>query len=226
MKKTIISILTSVVVLSMLIITPVKAAENTVDFTSQNGQVVVTLNVTDTNKEALSMKTSFQIEVLTGKINEGDVQFLFDESIQNVVKEYRYDNNILTIYISGEQDLFANQQLKLGIIDLNLSDDTKVKISLVEDSIEYVSSTYAKDVLAATSSSIQLGNPTDDSSTSSDEQKPSVEVTEDATTNTNDVTSSGAQTGDTTNVLIYAWMLVASLVVVAYIAKRKLNKSR
>lgn len=226
MKKTIISILTSVVVLSMLIITPVKAAENTVDFTSQNGQVVVTLNVTDTNKEALSMKTSFQIEVLTGKINEGDVQFLFDESIQNVVKEYRYDNNILTIYISGEQDLFANQQLKLGIIDLNLSDDTKVKISLVEDSIEYVSSTYAKDVLTATSSSIQLGNPTDDSSTSSDEQKPSVEVTEDATTNTNDVTSSGAQTGDTTNVLIYAWMLVASLVVVAYIAKRKLNKSR
>lgn len=226
MKKTIISILTSVVVLSMLIITPVKAAENTVDFTSQNGQVVVTLNVTDTNKEALSMKASFQIEVLTGKINEGNVQFLFDESIQNVVKEYRYDNNILTIYISGEQDLFANQQLKLGIIDLNLSDDTKVKISLVEDSIEYVSSTYAKDVLAATSSSIQLGNPTDDSSTSSDEQKPSDEVTEDATTNTNDVTSSGAQTGDTTNVLIYAWMLVASLVVVAYIAKRKLNKSR
>lgn len=226
MKKTIISILTSVVVLSMLIITPVKAAENTVDFTSQNGQVVVTLNVTDANKEALSMKTSFQIEVLTGKINEGDVQFLFDESIQNVVKEYRYDNNILTIYISGEQDLFANQQLKLGIIDLNLSDDTKVKISLVEDSIEYVSSTYAKDVLTATSSSIQLGNPTDDSSTSSDEQKPSVEVTEDATTNSNDVTSSGAQTGDTTNVLIYAWMLVASLVVVAYIAKRKLNKSR
>lgn len=226
MKKTIISILTSVVVLSMLIITPVKAAENTVDFTSQNGQVVVTLNVTDANKEALSMKTSFQIEVLTGKINEGDVQFLFDESIQNVVKEYRYDNNILTIYISGEQDLFANQQLKLGIIDLNLSDDTKVKISLVEDSIEYVSSTYAKDVLVATSSSIQLGNPTEDSSTSSDEQKPSVEVTEDATTNTNDVTSSGAQTGDTTNVLIYAWMLVASLVVVAYIAKRKLNKSR
>lgn len=226
MKKTIISILTSVVVLSMLIITPVKAAENTVDFTSQNGQVVVTLNVTDTNKEALSMKASFQIEVLTGKINEGNVQFLFDESIQSVVKEYRYDNNILTIYISGEQDLFANQQLKLGIIDLNLSDDTKVKISLVEDSIEYVSSTYAKDVLAATSSSIQLGNPTDDSSTSSDEQKPSDEVTEDATTNTNDVTSSGAQTGDTTNVLIYAWMLVASLVVVAYIAKRKLNKSR
>ena len=226
MKKTIISILTSVVVLSMLIITPVKAAENTVDFTSQNGQVVVTLNVTDTNKEALSMKTSFQIEVLTGKINEGDVQFLFDESIQNVVKEYRYDNNILTIYISGEQDLFANQQLKLGIIDLNLSDDTKVKISLVEDSIEYVSSTYAKDVLAATSSSIQLGNPTEDSSTSSDEQKPSVEVTEDATANSNDVTSSGAQTGDTTNVMIYAWMLVASLVIVAYIAKRKLNKSR
>lgn len=226
MKKTIISILTSVVVLSMLIITPVKAAENTVDFTSQNGQVVVTLNVTDANKEALSMKTSFQIEVLTGKINEGDVQFLYDESIQNVVKEYRYDNNILTIYISGEQDLFANQQLKLGIIDLNLSDDTKVKISLVEDSIEYVSSTYAKDVLVATSSSIQLGNPTEDSSTPSDEQKPSVEVTEDATTNTNDVTSSGAQTGDTTNVLIYAWMLVASLVVVAYIAKRKLNKSR
>lgn len=226
MKKTIISILTSVVVLSMLIITPVKAAENTVDFTSQNGQVVVTLNVTDANKEALSMKTSFQIEVLTGKINEGDVQFLFDESIQNVVKEYRYDNNILTIYISGEQDLFANQQLKLGIIDLNLSDDTKVKISLVEDSIEYVSSTYAKDVLVATSSSIQLGNPTEDSSTPSDEQKPSVEVTEDATANSNDVTSSGAQTGDTTNVMIYAWMLVASLVVVAYIAKRKLNKSR
>lgn len=256
MKKTIISFLTSVVVLSMLIITPAKATENTVDFATQNGQVVVTLNVTDTNKEAMSLKASFQIKALTGEINDGDVQFFFDESIQNVVKEYRYNSGVLSIYISGKQDLFENQQVKLGIIDVNLADDTKVEISLVEESIEYVSSTYAKDVLAATSSSVQLGedslppsedqeNDNDSSSSedqegdndsssdssedqegdndiSSDEQTPSVEGTED--TNDNSMTSSGVQTGDTANIKIYAYMLVVSLVIVAFIARRTLQR--
>lgn len=256
MKKTIISFLTSVVVLSMLIITPAKATENTVDFATQNGQVVVTLNITDTNKEAMSLKASFQIKALTGEINDGDVQFLFDESIQSVVKEYRYNSGVLSIYISGKQDLFENQQVKLGIIDVNLTDDTKVEISLVEESIEYVSSTYAKDELAATSSSVQLGedslppsedqeNDNDSSSSedqegdndsssdssedqegdndiSSDEQTPSVEGTED--TNDNSMTSSGVQTGDTANIKIYAYMLVVSLVIVAFIARRTLQR--
>lgn len=272
MKKTIISFLTSVVVLSMLIITPAKATENTVDFATQNGQVVVTLNVTDANKEALSLKASFQIKAVTGEINDGDVQFLFDESIQNVVKEYRYDSGVLSIYISGKQDLFENQQVKLGIIDVNLTDDTKVEISLVEESIEYVSSTYAKDELAATSSSVQLGedslppsedqendndssssedqegengsssdssedqegdnDPSSDSSEdedtdndiSSEEQTPSVEGTEDTNDNSNNMTSSGVQTGDTANIKIYAYMLVVSLVIVAFIARRTLQR--
>lgn len=234
MKKTIISFLTSVVVLSMLIITPAKAAENTVDFASQNGQVVVTLNITDTNKEALSMKVSFQIKALTGEINEENVQFLFDENIQSVVKEYRYDSGVLTIYISGEQDLFANEQVKLGIIDLSISDDTKVEISLVEDSIEYVSSTYAKDVLAASSSSVQLGDTTEDPSTPSDgqengsdspsESNPSEDQESDNDAeNTNGISSSEVQSGDATNAMIYVYMLVASLVIAGYIAKRTMN---
>lgn len=247
MKKTIISFITSVVVLSMLVMTPAKALENSIAFASQDDQILVTLNVKDTNIEALTMKASFQIKAQNGDIKKEDVQFHFDQSIKSVVKEYRYDSGLLTIYISGQDNLFANKQVKLGTIDLKISKDTKIDISLVKDSLEYVSSTYSKDILQSQEASIEWGDtlekpstpeskPSDDQEndkeTSQDHQKPSVDITDDSKDNTIQDTgvdsvqnpSSQTQTGDTTNILVYACMAVASLIVVLYVTKRKISK--
>ena len=94
MKKTIIAFITSVFVLSMAIITPLNALEGTIAFTSQDDQIAVTLNVSDTSVEALTMKASFEIKAENKEIEKNDIQFNFDESIQSSIKEYRYDNNI------------------------------------------------------------------------------------------------------------------------------------
>ncbi len=251
MKKTIISIMTSMVVLSMLIMTPVKALENAIAFTSQNDQILVTLNVKDTNKEVLTMKASFQIKAQDENMTKENIQFHFNQDIQSVVKEYRYDTrrHILTIYISGQENLFANKQLKLGTIDLNVSKDKKVDISLVKDSIEYVSSAYTKDTLVSDEVSIEWGNVAEDPSipestpsddlednqqdnqdTTQDSQKPSVGVTEDSNKDTiektNQVQNSSSQmnTGDSTNMMVYAWMAVGSLIVGLYLFKRKMKR--
>ena len=253
MKKTIVSLITSMVVLSMLIMTPVKALENAIVFTTQNDQILVTLNVSDTNKEALTMKASFQIKAQNGSVTKENIKFHFDQDIKSVVKEYRYDNsrNILTIYISGQENLFANKQVKLGTIDLNVSKDTKVDISLVKDSLEYVSSAYTKDTIASDETTIEWGgvieNPSIPESTPSDEQennqednqettqeneKPSVDMGDDLkddtlqNTNTNSAENSSSQinTGDSTNMLLFVWMAVGSLIVGLCVFKYKVKK--
>ena len=76
MKKTIISFITSVVVLSMLVMTPAKALENSIAFASQDDQILVTLNVKDTNIEALTMKASFQIKAQNGDIKKKMFNFI------------------------------------------------------------------------------------------------------------------------------------------------------
>ena len=250
MKKTIVSFITSMVVLSMLIMTPVKAAGNAITFTTQNDQILVTLNVTDTNIEALTMKASFQVKAQKGSVTKENIQFHFDQDIQSVVKEYRYDNsnNILTIYISGQNNLFSNKQLKLGTIDLDVSKDTKVDISLVKDSLEYVSSAYSKDVLESQESQIEWGevteNPSISDSSSSNDEKDNQETSQDSQESStkdeagysqddsiqnNDVdnaqnTSSQIDTGDSTNVLIYAWMALGSIIAGLYIFKYMIKK--
>lgn len=260
MKKTIISFMTSMVVLSMLIMTPVKAAENAVVFTTQNDQILVTLNVTDTNKEALTMKASFQIKAQKGSVTKENIQFHFDQNIKSVVKEYRYDNtsNILTIYISGRDNLFTNQQVKLGAIDLGVSKETKVHISLVKDSLEYVSSAYSKDVLELQESQIEWGestqtptSPDTDSSdnedqneeniledkeeTSQDSQKPSVDgeaedlesnVIQNTDTENTQNSSSQIDTSDSTNIMIYAWMALGSIIIGLFVFKFKIKKQQ
>ena len=262
MKKTIISFMTSMVVLSMLIMTPVKAAENAVVFTTQNDQILVTLNVTDTNKEALTMKASFQIKAQKGSVTKENIQFHFDQDIKSVVKEYRYDNtsNILTIYISGQNNILSNQQVKLGTIDFNVSKDTKIDVALVKDSIEYVSSAYYKDVLESKESQIEWGESThtpttpdsdssnnddqngeniqeDKNETPTDSQKPSVDVDNEAedlennviqSTDTENTQNSSSQidTSDSTNIMIYAWMALGSIIIGLFVFKFKIKKQQ
>lgn len=77
--------------------------------------------------------------------------------------------------------MFANEQIKLGTIDFNVSKETKITVSLVTDSLEYVLPTYSKDVLEAQDTSIVWGGistPTtpEDQEDSQDQQKPSEDV--------------------------------------------------
>lgn len=231
MKKTVIAFLTVFSVLSM-IIAPVKALENSIALTRQDDQIAVTLNVNENQGDALTMQASFQIEAKNGSVEKDQIQFHFDESITSVVKEYRYDNGLLTIYISGQDNLFANKQLNLGTIEFNVEANTSLNISFVEDSLEYVSSSYSKSVLALQSASIEWENtstPSDsqDQDSSNDQQDPSQETNDeskDETKTENGEVSSSSQTGDQSHSGIYLVMTLGSLSVLLYLLKRKSHK--
>ena len=231
MKKTVIAFLTVFSVLSM-IIAPVKALENSIALTRQDDQIAVTLNVNENQGEALTMQASFQIEAKNGSVEKDQIQFHFDESITSVVKEYRYDNGLLTIYISSQDNLFANKQLNLGTIEFNVEANTSLNISFVEDSLEYVSSSYSKSVLALQSANIEWDNtskPSDsnDEDSSNDQQDPSQETNDeskDETKTENDEVSSSNQTGDQSHSGIYLVMTLGSLSALLYLLKRKSHK--
>lgn len=232
MKKAVIKFLTVISVLSMMFIIPVKALEKSIALTKQDDQIAVTLNVSDCQNEALTMQASFEIEAKNGNVEKDQIQFHFDESLTSVVKEYRYDNGLLTIYISGQDNLFANKQLNLGTIELNVDKNTSLNISFVKDSLEYVSSSYSKSVLDVQETSIEWDNtskPSDsnDQDSSNNQQNPSQgtnDESKDDTKTDNDKVSSTSQTGDQTNITNYVVMALGSLIVVLYLIKRKFKK--
>lgn len=232
MKKTVITFLTVLSVLSMMFTIPVKALENSIALTKQDDQIALTLNVSDNQNEVLTLQASFEIEAKEGHVEKDQIQFHFDESLTSVVKEYRYDNGLLTIYISGQDNLFANKQLNLGTIDFNVGKNTSLNISFVKDSLEYVSSSYSKSVLDVQETSIEWDNiskPSDsnDEDSSNDPQNPSQgtnDESKDDTKTDNDQVSSTSQTGDQTNITNYVVMALGSLIVVLYLFKRKFKK--
>lgn len=232
MKKAVIKFLTVISVLSMMFIIPVKALEKSIALTKQDDQIAVTLNVSDSQNEALTMQASFEIEAKNGNVEKDQIQFHFDESLTSVVKEYRYDNGLLTIYISGQDNLFANKQLNLGTIEFNVDKNTSLNISFVKDSLEYVSSSYSKSVLDVQETSIEWDNtskPSDsnDQDSSNNQQNPSQgtnDESKDDTKTDNDKVSSTSQTGDQTNITNYVVMALGSLIVVLYLIKRKFKK--
>ena len=232
MKRTVIAFITTITVLSMMFISPVKALENSIALTKQDDQIAVTLNISDTNKEALSMQAAFQIESESGSVAKDNIQFHFDENITSVVKEYRYDNGLLTIYISGQNNLFTGKRIKLGTIAFDVEKNTELNISFVEDSLEYVSSSYSKSALDVQNVSIKWDNitkPADagDQDTSANPQTPSQgtnEESKDTTKAENSQVSSTSQTGDDTNIWIYLYIALASLTVVLYLIRRKYVK--
>lgn len=232
MKKAVIKFLTVISVLSMMFIIPVKALEKSIALTKQDDQIAVTLNVSDSQNEALTMQASFEIEAKNGNVEKDQIQFHFDESLTSVVKEYRYDNGLLTIYISGQDNLFANKQLNLGTIEFNVDKNTSLNISFVKGSLEYVSSSYSKSVLDVQETSIEWDNtskPSDsnDQDSSNNQQNPSQgtnDESKDDTKTDNDKVSSTSQTGDQTNITNYVVMALGSLIVVLYLIKRKFKK--
>lgn len=235
MKKTVITFLTTIFILSMFVIAPVKALENSIALTKQDDQIVVQLNVGDHQNEALTMQASFKIEAKNGQLEKNQIQFHFDDSIASIVKEYRYDKGLLTLYISGKVNLFADEQLKLGTIEFNVEKNTELNVTFVKDSLEYVSPSYAKTVLDVAQTGIEWDNIEDsddqdsqqpsDSDPGNDSDKTDEENSSQVIQAENNTSTSQSQTGDHTDILGYVYLALGSLAAVLYLMKRRYQKT-
>lgn len=235
MKKTVITFLTTIFILSMFVIAPVKALENSIALTKQDDQIVVQLNVGDHQNEALTMHASFQIEAKNGRLEKDQIQFHFDDSIASIVKEYRYDKGLLTLYISGKVNLLADEQLKLGTIEFNVEKNTELNVTFVKDSLEYVSPSYAKTVLDVAQTGIEWDNIEDsddqdsqqpsDSNPGNDSDKTDEENSSQVIQAENNTSTSQSQTGDHTDILGYVYLALGSLAAVLYLMKRRYQKT-
>lgn len=115
----------------------------TLSETDDGVKAFVELPSTEDVNPVTSLQMSFQVEVVRGNAEQAKAEFFFNEEVQSSVKEYRYheDTGILTIYISGTENLFSKEKLELGELIVSSEDalGVKAKISVVEDSYVFVS---------------------------------------------------------------------------------------
>lgn len=128
----------------------VLAAEKSVTLSESDGgvQAFVELPSEEEVNPVTSLQMEFQVEITQGDAKQAKAEFHFHEALTSSVKEYRYhpDTGILTIYISGKDNLFSDkmlseQRLALGELSLSTEDALGVKanISVVDDSYRFVS---------------------------------------------------------------------------------------
>ena len=115
----------------------------TLSETDDGVKAFVELPSTEGVNPATSLQMSFQVEAVRGNAEQAKAEFFFSEEVQSSVKEYRYheDTGILTIYISGTENLFSEERLELGELIVSSEDalGVKAKISVIEDSYVFVS---------------------------------------------------------------------------------------
>lgn len=99
-------------------------------------QVIASLTQLDQKEEIRSLQLSFQIKAVKGTIEEKDIRFQFDDALSSEVKEYRYhhDTGVLTIYLSGTMDLYTNDVLSLGALQIDKNSNALVEVSVIEQS--------------------------------------------------------------------------------------------
>ncbi len=123
------------------------ASEKSVSLEAEGEGVQVKLELPEpSQEEILSLQLSLQIETVAGQA--GEASFVFDSEISSSVKESRYheDTGILNLYISGKENLFADQEILLGEVQITAADEKGVKaeVSVVEDSLIYVNAAFSK----------------------------------------------------------------------------------
>lgn len=114
------------------------AEKETVSLTNVDGQIEATLELpAPPMEEIVALQLSFQIEAGQGNIGKEDVSFAFDSRLpEGVLQQSRYqeDTGILTIYISGNQDLYPKGttaealKLSLGRVVVDTNKDASVKV--------------------------------------------------------------------------------------------------
>lgn len=127
---------------------PITIQADTVEsiiLTGNENQVEAVLIPSDTKDTIRSLQLSFQIKATQGKVRKEHVQFKFHQNIKSDVQEWRYQENTgrLTIYLSGDEHLYAQDELHLGTVELHLAAGTKAEVSVIEDSLKTVNDVYA-----------------------------------------------------------------------------------
>lgn len=117
-----------------------------------------------TEKEIRSLQLGFQAE----GAQQAELSFEFDDAIGSRIKEYRYqkDTGLLTLYISGSENLHTGDSLTLGEIKASVKEGS-VTFSLraVPDSLKLVNA-------ASDMQSVELGAVNQVELTASGEAKP------------------------------------------------------
>lgn len=129
---------------------PVRAAELEevlIEPNQDRAEITVTLPE-EQQEEITSLRLGFQLKVVKGEPEGVKASFLFAENLPAAVQEYRYqkEKETLYVYLSGREDLFKEQQLSLGTILLESSqeDGAQVSLSLIPDSLELVNQAYGE----------------------------------------------------------------------------------
>lgn len=167
-----------VLVLCMLIPLDLHAAsQETAVLEVKDHQVITSLTQLDQKEEIRSLQLSFQIKAVKGSIEEKDIRFQFDDVLSSEVKEYRYhhDTGVLTIYLSGTVDLYTNEVLSLGALQIDKNSDALVEVSVIDQSFLKIEESKFKNqgmliqsteaVRVATGSMIEKEEQPDDTNT-------------------------------------------------------------
>lgn len=131
----------------------VLAAEKSVTLTKVDDgvQAFVELPSEETTDSVNALQMEFKVETIKGK--SAKAEFDFNKAIKSSVKECRYDKNTgrLTIYIAGKTDLFSEEllsdgKLELGKVVVSTEDalGVKAKISVAKDEYFYVTGNGTK----------------------------------------------------------------------------------
>lgn len=114
--------------------------KETVSLTNVDGQIEAALELPEVPaEEIVALQLSFQIGAAQGGIGKEDVSFAFDAGLPGEALQqcrYQEETGILTIYISGNQNLYpkgseastGNPKLSLGRVIVNSDKDASVKV--------------------------------------------------------------------------------------------------
>lgn len=246
MKHTIHKIIATLVC-AMVMILPVHANATTdVTFTQNenkvNAELVILKQATQTIQ---TLQLDFQIEVLQGTLRENAISFQFSPAIKSKIKEYRYKEGTLTIYIAGDENLYETETLDLGAVVIDPTSDAKVKVSVdAEEGLKTVDESNQMEIIkdiSATPVEVVVGSPNGGNQGETDpvlppnggnqeEQVPPLDKEENLPQEENPVVyppgvheSEDVDTSDSSNPLLYGTMLTGAILVLAilYVGKKK-----
>ena len=119
---------------------------NTVFLQETGSGAVVSVRLEDRQDDILSVGLSLQVSFTNGESGQAGVSFAFNGAISSKIMEYRYNetSGILSLYVSGQENLFDGQELTLGTVTVSASGDSAVtaRISVVEDSLQVINAAY------------------------------------------------------------------------------------
>ncbi|MDO4262148.1 MAG: hypothetical protein Q4C82_08720 [Eubacteriales bacterium] len=121
----------------LLLALPVQAApQGEVSWSAEDGAQAVLAWPEDAEEEIRSLQLSFEIE----NAGNAKISFAFDEGITSKVKEYRYQNGTLTVYVAGSENLRTAETLTLGEVKAEAAgaETVTVKVTPKADSLRLV----------------------------------------------------------------------------------------